>query len=92
MARYVIERDIPAIGSSTHEEMKMAARMSISVLQDMKKENKDIEWEHSYITANKSFCIYNTSDPDLIMEHGKRSGYPVTLVTRTTYLVNPLAL
>jgi len=29
MARYVIERDIPAIGSSTHEEMKMAARMSI---------------------------------------------------------------
>jgi len=48
MPRYVIERDIPDIGSAEREALRDAARKSNGVLADMKAEKKNIQWEHSF--------------------------------------------
>ena len=55
MPRFVIERNIPAIGTA---ERKEAAHKSNTVLVEMKAERKDIQWEHSYVADDKTFCIY----------------------------------
>ena len=76
MPRYVIERDIPEIGSAEREARREAAGKSNSVLAEMSAENKFIQWEHSYVTGDKTFCIYLTDNADLIQEHAQRSGFP----------------
>ena len=60
MPRYMIERDIPEIGTAGYDELREAAEKSNTVLNDMKAERKNIQWEHSYITDNKIFCVYLT--------------------------------
>jgi len=90
MPRYVIERDIPDIGSAEREALRDAARKSNGVLADMKAEKKNIQWEHSYVAGNKTFCIYLVDNEALIQEHAERSGFPVTKVTEIRRMIDPV--
>ena len=90
MPRFVIERDIPDIGSAERAALKEAATQSNSVLAVMKAENKNIQWEHSYVAGNKTFCIYIADDKGLIDEHAKRSGFPASLVTEVNKMIDPV--
>ena len=47
MPRYVIERDIPDIGSAERDALRAASQQSNGVLAEMKSEKKNIQWEHS---------------------------------------------
>ena len=58
MPRYVIQRDIPEVGSLEREALRGAAQQSNGVLAAMKAEKKNIQWEHSYVAGDKTFCIY----------------------------------
>jgi enamine deaminase RidA (YjgF/YER057c/UK114 family) len=89
MQRYVIERAIPAIGSAEREQLREAAQQSNAVLQAMQAEGKAIQWEHSYVTGDKTFCIYVAGSPDLIDEHADRSGFPATVVTEVGKMIDP---
>ena len=86
MPRYVIERAIPAIGSAEREALRAAAQKSNSVLAEMKAERKNIQWEHTYVAGDKTFCIYLADTEALIHEHAQRSGFPATLVTEVRYI------
>ena len=81
MPRYVIERDIPEIGSAERDALARASKQSNGVLAAMKAENKNIQWEHSYVAGDKTFCIYIADDEALIQEHAERSGFPGYAVT-----------
>ncbi len=89
MQRYVIERAIPDIGTFEREQLRGAAEQSNSVLNAMQAEGKHIQWEHSYVTADRTFCIYVADDPALIGEHAERSGFPATLVTEVGKVIDP---
>jgi hypothetical protein len=89
MNRYVIEREIPDIGSAEREELKGAAEQSNSVLSAMQSEGKSIQWEHSYVAGDKTFCIYVADSPSLIDEHAERSGFPATVVTEIGKIIDP---
>ncbi|MGI9621559.1 MAG: DUF4242 domain-containing protein [Acidimicrobiales bacterium] len=89
MNRYVIERDIPDIGSAEREELKGAAGQSNTVLKAMQSEGKSIQWEHSYVAGDKTFCIYVADDSGLIDEHAERSGFPATIVTEIGKIIDP---
>ena len=58
MPRFVIERAIPAIGTAEREALREAAHKSNTVLAEMKAERKNIQWEHTYVAGDKTFCIY----------------------------------
>jgi uncharacterized protein YrrD len=88
MPRYVIERDIPDIGSAERETLRDAAGKSNGVLADMKAEKKNIQWEHSYVAGNKTFCIYLSDNEALIQEHAERSGFPATKDTEILRMID----
>ncbi len=90
MPRFVIERDIPKIGSAEREALRGAAQKSNGVLAEMKAENKNIQWEHTYVAADKTFCIYISDNEALIHEHAKRSGFPATKVTEVRKMIDPV--
>ncbi len=89
MPGYVIERDIPEIGSADREALRDAAKQSNSVLAAMSAEQKNIQWEHSYVVTDKTFCIYIADNEALILGHAERSGFPATKVTEIRKIIDP---
>jgi hypothetical protein len=90
MPRFVIERAIPEIGTADRDALREASTKSNSVLQAMQSEGKSIYWEHSYVTNDKTFCIYRSDSESLIMEHAERSGFPASIVTQVHRVIDPL--
>ena len=56
----------------------------------MQAEQKNIQWEHSYVAGDKTFCIYLAADQALIEEHARRSGFPATKVTAVRRIIDPV--
>lgn len=90
MPRFIIERAIPEIGSADRAALSAAAQKSNGVLADMQAENKQIQWEHSYVTGDRTFCIYLAATDALIDEHAERSGFPASVVTRVERMIDPV--
>ena len=90
MNRYIIERDIPEIGSADRETLAGAVSKSNGVLSAMQAEQKAIQWQHSYVAGDKTFCVYLAEDEGLIAEHAERSGFPASIVTRVASMIDPV--
>ena len=90
MPRFVIERAIPEVGTFEREQLREAAQASNGVLAAMKAENKNIQWEHSYVAGDSTFCIYIADEESLIHEHAERSGFPATKVTEVRKMIDPV--
>jgi hypothetical protein len=90
MPRFVIERAIPEVGSFEREKLREAAQASNGVLAAMKAESKNIQWEHSYVAGDSTFCIYIADDEALIHEHAERSGFPASKVTEVRKMIDPV--
>ena len=86
MRKYVIERIIPAIGSAEPAEMKAAAERSNKALKDL---GPDIQWVHSYVAGDKTFCIYLTTDESLIHKHAEMTGFPADKITEIKQIIDP---
>ena len=90
MPRFIIERNIPEIGSADRDALREASKKSNGVLHTMQSEGKNIYWEHSYVSNDKTFCVYRSDSEGLILEHAKRSGFPATIVTEVRGMIDPL--
>ena len=90
MPRFIIERAIPEIGTADRAALSAASQKSNSVLADMQAEKKQIQWEHSYVAGDKTFCVYLAADDALIAEHAERSGFPATTVTLVKGMIDPV--
>ena len=55
MRMFVIERDIPAVGSLEREQQREAAAKANGALKQL---GPDIQWNHSYVAGDKTFCVY----------------------------------
>ena len=86
MKRYVIERDIPNIGNFDHDQFCQAATMSNAALAQL---GGKVQWVHSYVVQNKTLCIYLSPDEDLVHQHAKLSGFPVSRITESTAVIDP---
>jgi hypothetical protein len=86
MRRFIIEREIPAIGSADREALRAAAKKSNSVLAELA---PDIQWIESYVAGDKTFCVYLAKNEELIHEHAKRSGFPANKITEIRKMIDP---
>ena len=85
MKRYVIERDLPGVGGLQNVELGNAAKTSNAALAQI----PGVQWEHSYVAGDKTFCIYLAESEDKIHEHAARSGFPATKVTEIGKIIDP---
>jgi len=86
MKKYMIEREIPKIGSLEREQLQQGAAKSNQVLRQL---GPDIQWLGSFVTANKMYCMYLATDEALIHRHAELSGFPATKVTEISKLIDP---
>ena len=86
LKRYVIERDIPSIGASSDKDLAGATATSNSALAKLAPR---VQWEHSYVAGDKTFCVFLAEDEDVILEHAQISGFPATVITEVKTVIDP---
>jgi hypothetical protein len=86
MKTYLIQRDLPGAGKFTREQLKAISQTSCDVLDEM---GPRIQWIHSYVTGDKIYCVYKAQNEELIWEHGKKGGFPVTVITEISSTISP---
>ena len=87
LKRYLIERDIPGIGGMSIVELCGAARASNRAIEQV---GGGIQWQHSYVAADRTFCIYLAAGEDAIRRHAELSGIPITRIVEIPQIIDPL--
>ncbi|MES1198782.1 MAG: DUF4242 domain-containing protein [Pseudomonadota bacterium] len=86
MKRFVIERDIPSVNKLEGKDLAGAAKTSNNALAQLAPR---VQWDHSYVVENKTFCIYLAEDEDAIREHARLSGFPANKITEVVRIIDP---
>jgi len=87
MKRFIVEREIPGIGQMSVTELCGAARASNQALDKI---GSGIQWQHSYVAGDKTFCVYLADGEDAIRRHSDLSGIPVSAITEVPQVIDPL--
>ena len=87
MKRYIIERDLPGVGSMSLTELCGAARASNQAIDQL---GSDVQWQESYVASDKTFCVYLAKDEAAINKHAELSGLPVSRITEIVQMADPL--
>ena len=83
---YVIERDVPGVGSLTHKELRAISQSSCNVLKDM---GSEIQWLYSYVAVDKLYSVYTAPNEEMVREHARQGGLPIDFVSRVSTIINP---
>lgn len=87
MPRYLIEREIPGAGTLSAGELKAISQKSCSVLESM---GPQIQWQQSYVTGDKVYCVYIAPNEAMVREHAKQGGFPANRVSEVTTIIDPV--
>ena len=85
--KFIIERDIPKVGTFEREQLRGAAAKSNGVLRQL---GTDIQWVESYVADNKTFCVYLAESEAAVQEHARLSGFPANKVTEVHSVIDPM--
>ena len=86
LRKFIIERDIPNVGTLERDQLREAAAKSNSMLRQL---SPDIQWLESYVAENKTFCVYLAKDEAIIRKHAEMSGFPASKVTEVRKVIDP---
>ena len=85
MPKFVIEREIPGAGTLSERDLKAAAQKSCRTLRDL----PEVQWQQSYVTADKLYCVYISPNEELIREHARQSGFPANRISQVMTVIDP---
>lgn len=86
MPKFVIEREIPGAGKLSAQELQGISRKSCGVLQEM---GAKIQWDHSYVTMDKIYCVYIAENEAMVREHAQQGGFPCNSVSEVLTVIDP---
>lgn len=86
MPKYVIERNLPGAGDLSDDEVCAISAKSNEVLAAMAPR---AQWQHSYVTGDKLFCIYVADSPEAVREHAAKGGFPIDAVHEVRRTIDP---
>jgi hypothetical protein len=87
LRKFIIERDIPKVGTFEREQLRGAAKKSNEVLRQL---GPDIQGVESYVADDKTFCVYFAKDEEIIRRHAEISGFPATKITEVRTMIDPI--
>lgn len=86
LQKYIIERDIPKVGTFERDQLREAAKGSNAALAQL---GPDIQWVESYVADDKTFCVYLAKDEAIIRRHSEISGFPASRITEVRKMIDP---
>jgi hypothetical protein len=86
MRKFIIEREIPKVGTLQREQLREVAKTSNAALAKL---GTDIQWVMSYVADEKTFCVYLAKEEAIIRRHAEISGFPATKITEIQRVIDP---
>ena len=86
MRKFMIERDLPGVGDLDSKGLGEAASKSNRVLAELAPR---VQWLHSYVAKDKTFCVYLAEDEEAIRVHAEKSGFPASVITEVRSVIDP---
>lgn len=86
MPKYVIERNIPAAGRLSAQELQAISQKSCSVLNKL---GPQIQWVQSYVADDKVYCVYIAPNAEMIREHARQGGFPADRISEVKTIIDP---
>lgn len=86
MPKYIIERQIPGVEKLSERDKKAAALNSNRVLAEL---GTNIQWQHSYISKDKTHCVYIANNEDIIRRHAEKIGTPIISISEIKTMWDP---
>jgi hypothetical protein len=86
LRKFIIERELPGIGTQQPEALCAAAQHSNNVLDSI---GTGIQWVHSYVANDKTYCVYLARDEALIRRHAEESGFPANKIIEIRSMLDP---
>ena len=86
MHRFVIERDLPGAGGMNADQLREIANKSCDVLKRM---GPAIQWDHSYVTDDKIYCVYLAENPEHIRKHAAAGNFPANRISEVRAIIDP---
>jgi hypothetical protein len=86
MPKYVIERELPGAATLSAQDLKAISQKSCGVLGKM---GPQIQWQQSYVTGDKVYCVYIAPDEAAVREHAQLGGFPVSRISRVSSIIDP---
>jgi len=78
MTRFLIEREIDGAHDLTQDDLATIARTSNDAVASL---GVPYTWVTSYVAGDKIYCLHEAEDAETILEHARRGGFPVNLVS-----------
>ena len=86
MPKYVIERTMPGVGNLSPSDLAAAAKASNTALDTL---SPRVQWQQSYVTGDKVFCVYVAEGPEAIDDHARLAGLPVDSIHLVETVIDP---
>lgn len=86
MPKYIIERELSQAGKLSDAEFQEMAEKSCDVLRRL---GPDIQWQESYVTDDKIYCVYIAPNEKLLRDHAEQGGFPIDRVSQVHRLIDP---
>lgn len=86
MRKFIIEREIPKVGTLEREQLKAAAAKSNEALAQLAPK---VQWVESYVADDRTFCVYLAENEDVIRRHAEISGFPANRIVEIKRVIDP---
>jgi len=86
MPKFVIERELPGAGKLSAAELHSISAKSNQVLADMAPR---AQWQQSFVTGDKIYCVYLAEDEKAVREHAECGGFPANVISQVTTVIDP---
>ena len=85
MPKYIIEREIPGAGHLTSSQLEAVLQVSNDALSRL---GPQIQWEQSYLTDDKIYCIYTAPNKEMISAHARSIGIPANNISEVLEVID----
>jgi hypothetical protein len=86
MPKYVIERRVPGVGKMSPADLKGLSQKSCDVLREL---GPRVQWQQSYVTDDKIYCVYIADSEQDVLEHARKGGFPADSVSEVRAVIDP---
>ncbi|MDT8406422.1 MAG: DUF4242 domain-containing protein [Methylococcales bacterium] len=86
MPKFIIERDVPGAGALRADELQAISQKSCQVLGTL---GPRIQWQESYVTDDKIYCVYLADNEQAIREHAEQGGFPANRIAQVKTVIDP---
>jgi hypothetical protein len=86
MRKFVIERDMPKVGSLSETQICEASAKSNDVIAKLA---PDVQWQQSYVTDDKIYCVYLAKDEASVRRHAELAGFPANRISEVRRVIDP---